>query len=243
MTRKIEIPNGNYWIKRYQSGISCNQIAEELDISRSAFMTFLRDSGIQTRTRSEAERIKWAKIKQIRTAVVRQCGGAWSAVCGRTRPHSEQVKRSQTVYANQTMIRKRERIVASRLRKAGFNIEHQFPVNGHNIDLVVTEFRVAMEIQRGDLNRSVSVSQKQVVNILNNDWSLIIAYCPSCHIWGTSTMVEFDFAAVCNKLIAFIEFCSSNPSASGRYGMIGRDGKPISLLRLNLKSWPRILGF
>src|SRR3990172_4802674 len=74
---------------RYRSGVSEKQLADELGVSRSVISRRLAEFGTDRRGRSDAERLKWSRIKTDRAAVVKQCSGAWSATRGRIRTDAE----------------------------------------------------------------------------------------------------------------------------------------------------------
>ena len=64
MSAKIEMPDVQDWINKYQSGMSLKQLAEQTGISRNAIRRQFMEQGVLIRGRSEAERVKWQAIKQ-----------------------------------------------------------------------------------------------------------------------------------------------------------------------------------
>lgn len=63
----------------YISGESENLIAKRFKVSRDTVKKRLRDAGIVRRSKSDAEILKWEKIKQSPELIDRQCGAAWLA--------------------------------------------------------------------------------------------------------------------------------------------------------------------
>lgn len=58
---RIELPV-NEIITMYQSGRSENSIAKHFGVARNVIRRVLTESGLETRTQSEAEKLKWAKM-------------------------------------------------------------------------------------------------------------------------------------------------------------------------------------
>jgi hypothetical protein len=83
-------------VRRYVEGVSENQLAKELGVSRSVVARRLAKAGVERRGRSDAERLKWASLRTDRIAVERQCGAAWNATRGRVKSDAEKAKAART---------------------------------------------------------------------------------------------------------------------------------------------------
>ena len=66
-------------VKAYESGESENEIAKRLGKSRSTIARIITGNGVKRRTQSEAETLKWVKIKSNAGGIERQCSAAWKA--------------------------------------------------------------------------------------------------------------------------------------------------------------------
>lgn len=65
--------------KRYTSGDSEKSIAEFFNVSRATIRRILEINNVNIRGRSDAEKLKWKKIKSTPGGVERQCKAAWEA--------------------------------------------------------------------------------------------------------------------------------------------------------------------
>ena len=85
-------------IRRYRSGESAKEIGKSFCICPRAVSRFLERHQIPVRGRSEAELIKWEKIKKTPGGVERQCRKAWEAA-----EHSDDVLEASIMDAYQDM--------------------------------------------------------------------------------------------------------------------------------------------
>lgn len=79
MTAKLNLSNLDDLVREYSAGASVNQLAKQCGVSRPALTRALVSAGVDLRSASEQERIKWQKVGTNRTAIVKQCGAAWEA--------------------------------------------------------------------------------------------------------------------------------------------------------------------
>lgn len=79
MTRKVELPNIDHWVAEYERGVSLKKVAEQAGVSRPTMERKLREQGVILRSASEAERLKWQRIKETPGGVERQLSAAWAA--------------------------------------------------------------------------------------------------------------------------------------------------------------------
>lgn len=64
-------------IDAFLEGRSVKALSEQLGVDRGVVSRFLNNNGIKTRTRSEAELLKWSEIKKSPDLIKRQLGRAW----------------------------------------------------------------------------------------------------------------------------------------------------------------------
>ena len=66
-------------VAAYRAGTSLNQLSKDFGHSRDALGRILKIRGIELRGQSDAERLKWATLKQSPALIERQLGKAWQA--------------------------------------------------------------------------------------------------------------------------------------------------------------------
>lgn len=258
MTIELKASQLNHLVRRYLAGVSVKQLSEEFGVSRGAISLRLARAGVALRGRSDAEKVKWARIKsgpKSADAITRQCSAAWKAVRGSKRS-AESLARAAATMAGRVrgVIPKLEADLLLLLAARGINARWQHPIGSHNVDLAVDEQRVAVEIQRQwpkseRSTRECSVSSKVIEHLLCSGWHVLIVFCPPTYrylgkrpIPGTMTE-RFDCCTVADKLVAFCELARGLPSGRSQYGVIDGYGQPTSVRRLDLDGWARVPGF
>lgn len=237
MVRKLEFPNADNLVERYQSGTSLKQLANECGHSRPALARLLREHNIPIRGRSEAERIKWSIIKQDRTAVERQMNAAWVASRGRTDSTESKVKRALGFFRNQSkQAGLYELDLAAILTGLGLDISWQYPIRHYNVDLAICIDRVAVEVQSYQHRMPTSsIRSERIENILDDGWSVLMVYIPQKAVP--------DLCAIAQQIHSFCKLARRDKSISGQYGMVGCDGQAITPERFDLPDRPRVPGF
>lgn len=262
MSKEIEIPDLDHLIRRYESGVSMKKLAEESGFGYKVLRRRLRLRGVHIRGRSEAELLKWRRLKPDRAAIERQCSAAWSARRGSTDPLERKIARAKTRYERLTHTSPNEHALAVELRRRGLRFALQHPVGYYNLDLALKRLRVAVEVETARSDRCGALSRKRAEYLLDRRWSLIVVTLAApdpTRGWsrererlpsgtfapegGRSPDPGFDFPAIADKLVAFVESMGGLPSMSGQYGVIGREAQPVPVARRYLARWPRIKGF
>lgn len=264
-------------LEKYAAGFSVNQISKDFGASRQAVNRFLRRNGIEPRSQSEAEALKWSKMKGDRAAVERQCSAAWSVsraiddaleasvvslyrrtdvgigliaeATGTTRTNAKRIirknggafnkenRRATGMYAlrdKSPIVSKYEMPLARTMRDAGLVAYHQYPIGPCNVDFAFPELRVAVEVERISMCASKSLSRERVEYLFNLGWRILIIY--------DVKKRGIDYASVTQQIISALNILGGNPSISGKYGVISRDGKISTRTGNNLHGWPRIEG-
>ena len=239
MPSKWEPTNPNDLIASYCSGASVNQLAKEHRVSRATIGRFLMDSDIELRSASEQERIKWSRIKSDRRLVERQCSAAWRASKGRPITVASRIQAAKTCYERMLRISPREIPFIDGLCEIGFTPKPQFSIGTYNVDIAIEPCRLAVEIQHGrsstKLKRWQSFNPERIEYLFSAGWSMLLCYCPQNR--------EFIVDRVLPKIVAFIHVLSSDETVRPAYGVIGRDGEPMSALGFNFDGRTRVEGF
>jgi len=225
-------------IRRYEAGTSLNQLSKETGHSRPAILRLLTDRGIPTRGRSEAESLKWSRLKRDRSAVERQLSAAWEASRGRVDSEASKAKRATGFFRNRSRGSGRYELRLWGILEISSNspVQWQYPVGPYNIDLAICETRVAVEFQR-DKHRAPtsSIRADRLEYLMDRGWALLAVYVPQ--------HTEPGLLALAKQIHAFSELVGSDPSLVGQYGMIGRNGEPVTPERFDFPDRPRIPGF
>lgn len=260
-SRKILPINSGDLTKRYLSGTSEKQLADEFDVSRCVIRLRLLESGIQPRGRAEAERLKWSLRKlrpNYRGIVKRQCSDAWKAATGRKKSFTEKVKFAESMAGKG---RGKGEFFVGDLHDAlvarDISVSWQHPIGCYNVDLALDELPIAVEIQRPGLKTAKvmartghSTMQERLEYILDRGWSVLYIWCPPGYKYRGKEPIpgtryeRFDVDAVADQTVAFLQATRGNPSTCGQYGMIGGHGQQVeSISNLNFDHRPRVRGF
>jgi len=195
----------------FNSGQSVNSIANHFGISRSAITRTLRYNNIQPRSKSDAERLKWGRIKATQGGVNRQLGGAWKANIGAG-----------------------EQAIADDLRSRGYSVTQQFAVDRYNLDIAVNRMPIAIEIEGAAPGTFASGRMaKRTKYLINNGWFVIFV-----RFKRPNRPIAPIF--VVNQLVTLIKFASKNKTVFGQYGVILGDPKYRPAISYNLDGVTRI---
>ena len=224
MARKLEIPNLDYLVERYQAGESLKQIADQSGLSRPLLHGRLKSLGIHIRGHSEAERLKWLNLKRDRSAIERQCSSAWQARRGQKDGIACRKKRAQTAMDRLLRIGRFEEQVSNAMP---MKTRRQLAIGPYNVDIAISETRIAVEIVCGEgFNRSATTRPKRIEYLLNRGWFVLVVW-----LWPGTTP---DIGKLRQHIIALHEFRSRNPTMPGEYRVVSRDAEPASGARLDL---------
>jgi len=224
-------------ISRFLAGESVKALADSFGVERNTIALHLRERNIPIRGQSEAERLKWTKIRKSRRLIERQCSAAWEAATGRQKPLSERIAAAKTHHLRLTRTGRYEDEVFRALCDAGFSVSRQHPLGRYNLDLAINEPRVAVEVSIGCSFKHSSVRRERLEHILNQGWS-VFAICIPYH-----TRQQAKLAVITEKCIAFAEILRGDQTSGSQYGMIGRNGEPVSPGGLDLPRRSRVPGF
>lgn len=235
MPAKLEIDNFDDLVSRYLSGTSLKQLSDESGFVRITLMRHFAKAGVPIRGRSDAERLKWTKIKLDPEAIKRQCGGAWAASAGSIRSFSARAKNA-IAFSNSLQLCGRYEAEIISVLSLVFNVvcTPQKAIGTYNVDFSIDELSVAVEIQ-SDRHRRGSTRPSRIEYIIDSGWIVLIVDIGQKEIP--------DIAAIAKGIHTFCQLLRGDKPVFGKYGVIGRDGKAITSGRFDLPNRPRIIGF
>jgi hypothetical protein len=219
MSRKIEIPNIDNVIERYESGVSLNQLSKEVGIARITLTRRFESLGVNLRSQSDSERLKWSKMTE--TQRKRQVQKAHEASRGRLVSTAEKIKRAKSAYLNNFKKGRHELELIELLRDFGYDAVSQLNFGIYNLDISVHGLPIAIEIQTSNhqlLRRPKHIQRTKY--ILGRKYFLI-------YVIIDQSKNPLRLYAIANKIISYLNVLSLDKSIVGKYAMIGRDGKPF----------------
>lgn len=136
-----------------------------------------------------------------------------------------------------TMLGIIERALIKRFFDDGIIGCQQMAIDNFNVDFAITSHRIAVEIESRDWKRrSKSINRERIEKIIRSGWHVFV-------IKTGSDISAIDADTITQQLIAFKELICRNKPTECQYGMIGRDGQPISSLGSDLEYFARVEGF
>ena len=204
----------------YREGATLRDLERRLRIDRKRLSAFLRGRGVVVDGNRPTD-------GRLRAALV-------GSAAAKLAPRNDSA-RAVTLAHTGGVIGQGELELIDALRAHGFDPIHQLPVGSYNLDVAVNELRVAVEVQRGAWHGATSAKPKRVEYLFDRGWRVIFLRI-SRH--GART----DWAAIANQLVAYLDVLRGNPSASGQYGVLARDGNPSSRIPDYFHNWTRIPG-
>lgn len=232
MSRMLEIPNLDDLIRDYESGMSLKKISDKSGIGRGVLFSRFEHNGVHMRGRSEAETLKWSRVKKSRTLVERQCSAAWDSVRGRKKSMSWRLKQAKAI---KRPVGRFEEAIANAVERCGIACERQFPLGIYNLDLALTGESVAVEIACSNHRRSLH--RKRIEYIFNRGFDLLIVHRP------VNSRVPINAPIVTEQIVRFCEATSSLPATCSQYGVIGCNGEPFATRCYDFNGYTRVEGF
>jgi hypothetical protein len=219
MPRKTTVVDANYIVDNYLSGASENALAKELGVSRNVIRKRLLDNGIEPRTQSQAESLKWSQMTALQRKL--QIQSAHLAARGpQSFEHRCSIARSVQKSAKQSPL---EVVVQKDLEPRLLRpdlIVPQKAIGPYNCDLGVRP--VAVEIFGGHWHwygKHLARTEKRIRYICNQSWALLMLVINARSPWTPNFA---DYAA------NFIEEARRNPSMLGGYWVVWRAGKFVT---------------
>ena len=242
-----DAPDPAAFIASYSNGESVKSLAYKHRVTRGMVTSFLSRSNIHLRNQSASEYSKWARADD--SVVNRQLHKAWRARrtilgVGETerpsaRPYSTArlFKMARTREANCSGHRGSDEFAFESSCKNRLALIPQAAVGPYNVDFAACERRVAIEIQRGNLHaKGFKVFTQRLEYLLDAGYAVLLIYAPTLR-------GAFDWPRVTCQAIAFTKIIRRSPSLRGQYGMIGRDGEPVTPRSFKDYEGTRVPGF
>ena len=196
------------------AGESLLAISQRTGIERSAIQRAFKALGLPLRNRSEGQRNRMGKL----TAEARRANASAANEVARVRAIgiSEKLARAAT---RSRRVGKYELELVEELRRRGVKCEHQFPIGVYNVDIWLTERRVAVEVYSAHPCRKLMARlhkrTKYILDGGSHQATIQVAYPKG----------SFHLGPVCDQLIAFADFCSRQHPSGGQHGVIRGHGK------------------
>ena len=164
-------------IQLFQDGVSVKAIAEQLHVDRNVIYKRMADVGLQPRTGSEANLIRFQNsTKEERQRIT---AAAHAAVCGSRRTEEDLCKRAQGVM-RQACSNKWECAVQMGLTDVGLPTIPQYAIGKYNVDLLIAETPFAVEVFGGSWHAygsHVTRFRSRYEFIRDTGYSVFIIWC------------------------------------------------------------------
>ena len=199
----------------YLGGVSENAVAKHFGVSRAPIQRILAELGVQRRSQSESESLKWSQMTSAQRA--RQVAPAHRASTGRIRSLEEQCRTAQTRECRKTHVSPLENALCRRLRKHGLKPIQQKAIGPYNCDLAIHP--VAVEVFGGHWHwygQHRRIFEKRCRYILNAGWSV--------YILPISVNDPLSESRV-SDLIAYLEAARRNPPSACEYRVVWSAGE------------------
>lgn len=193
----------------YLGGMSENQVAKLFSTQRNVIRTRLLEMGVEIRSQSEAEKLKWSRMNDSQR--INQVRNAHLAV--KDKPFSEDRLRRHAIGKQRTGCRigMGEEKIFKFLSDAGFkDISRQFAFDGYNFDFLVGSIAVELHRKASDPLRCMS-DFKKIKDIISSGLVIIYLCVKDIHHLRIEAL---------NELVRMLNFFRKNPPAHGQYWMI-----------------------
>ena len=242
MPAKIEIPNLNNLIERYNAGESILQLAKSASVSRACLTDKFTKNGIKLRSQSESEYLKWDKIRVGgRDAILRQCERAWVARRGQRDTALTKERRAAGKMIAGDRIGQYETEVANLFP----NAVQQFSFGIYNIDVALPELRIAIELESCANRRTRRADLlERTEYLVNSGWRILFiswrTYESTIDGVRHNYFDVFDIDIVRQQILAFIKATRTLPSFEGCYRVVQSNGKSMTETGFDFPHLPRI---
>lgn len=220
----------------YQQGESINALAKRFGISRRSIESRLLSNGIQLRTQSDAERLKWSKMNP--DARERQVAKAHAAskvkFKGIPPSYATLVGKSEMWQRTGRMTRS-EASVSAILTDLGIPHTPQYVVGTYNIDLAVNEMPIAVEVASSGIGKTYGPKlRRKLEHLFSRGWLVLFIYALSGN--------RNDLTRINQNLPSWLDRARRDKSIFGRYGVIRCDSKDGPIFRRYLDGLPFVEG-
>ena len=218
----------NHLIALYQSGESIKALADPLGISRTTLRKAFAQAGVQIRTASEQERIKWSRMTGDQRA--QQVAAAHDAARGSKRSYAQIRKRVATdarkglAYHN---VGWGEVELGKAFTKTGHKVRHQVNILKYLCDLTVDG--VPVEVTTTGPRRRENLGKiSDLLHVGLGMWWVCLSKTPTLD---------------CEKLIADFDAFRGDPSFRSQARMVWGDGQLAATYRLDNDKLTEVISY
>lgn len=152
-----------------------------------------------------------------------RAAAAHDAVRGVVRSDRELYRRSQSHWKYRDHVGPHEVTFCGLLKERGILFEQQYAIDIYNVDVALTEHRIAVEVVAGSGNARVAANAPQRLELIRNrGWHMFeIRFGVNANggrTWGMG---------VVDELVAFMQETSPDPAARGQYRVVRPDGRAV----------------
>lgn len=223
-------------VKQYRQGRSINALAKRVGRDRNLVIARLLANGVQLRTQSEQETLKWAAMSQAqRDAQVRAAHIASPIKNAGQKPSLSSMIAKSIAWEVTGRMNPRELLVSQFLTDLAIPHTAQRRVGTYNIDMAINELPIAVEVVASVPSRIYGPKlRKKVIDLLDGGWFILFVYM----LTGNRNRLE----RISEQLPSWLERARVDQSVFGRYGVIRCDSKHGPILRPYLDGQPTIDG-
>jgi very-short-patch-repair endonuclease/uncharacterized protein (DUF433 family) len=219
-------------LNAYDAGASVLKIAKASGLQRAQIARIVRLSGRAVRGRSEAERLKWERLKQIDGATERQCSAAWRASRGIPKSDATKAQIARTNEARVTRVGAWEAEIAAALKAHGVHVVQQRAAGPYNIDIALVSCSVAVEVLGAHSHAVHAAHHRKKSEYLRSEgWAVVWVY----------AFGAVDVGRVADDVIAHAEITRRDEAARGQDRVIRCDGKTATPSGLKVDGWPLVV--
>lgn len=163
--------------KSYLAGESAQALARRLNVSRPTINRRLLKAGIKIRSRSAACLLRTSKMTAAERSA--QAAAAHDAVRGRRQTEEHRCKIALTNEVRQHNVSQTDRLCAEMFLARGFACKINKAVGRYNIDVALTEYRIAVEIFGGNWHtagRHAKRFRKRFDCIIDAGWLPVVIW-------------------------------------------------------------------
>ena len=224
MPRKLMFYDIDNLVSRYNAGESILALHNAAGLHRGGITKCLRTAGVKFRTMSEAQTLKNARLTPAQRQAFSKA--AHDAIRGVRQSEEHRCKIARTVESRANPIGM-EKICIDLLREKGISCAPQKAIGRFNVDIALTEFRIAVEIFGGHWHASGTHAtrfRRRHEYILDAGWLPI-------YVWISKNyplqVGAIDYIVTLTKTLDFDEALWRHEH------MIRGDGKPCAVGKKN----------
>lgn len=219
----------------FNAGMSVNAISKLVGIGRKAVDRELIKNGLQPRSKSQAESLKWQSLRSVDGAIERQLGAAWDASRGRCDSIESRCARAVANEAIKWKVFRFEDAIAAALRQHGFSCIQQRAAGPYNLDIAIDEFPVAIEVIGAppwEFNKTKL--RKRTEYLLDKGWFVVFV-----RYHRRTRPIVVDYAT--DQLVAYLDLARKDESVFGKYGMVIGNPDYVPTSRYDLDGLPFVV--